>query len=646
MFAGSLLGIHSFLLRRCKFRILHARIFLSARYLSKIAATNSKMATDASEFVTKDKIKEIVGEFSNQQFADHLASELAPILSLFGENVAKQFLGSMTGMYFVLFLVALLRRTGFSDIIIFAMAPIGVITAVISAIRVGGPTWLKAIIGRARENRSQAEVELMSSTSHDVCELWNGQQIVRIMGRPEIVELIMLPRKETRTLDGPALAPKASDQGSIQTDVHTTSSGGTEVTTMETRCKLYTLKAAIQEDLLEPSRPRRFLFGSRTPKSQQQGGAYRDLNAEQERHELDASPNISLNLYDHISRWELYAAAVVGIILQGAVIAYIGSVAYYPKLHEKLVKDEEKMPSYGAPLAKAGTVVLIFGLIFCAYVIETSTVEERYSLNRELKAKSGDSLFEHKYKPRIMWLQRSGRVGDMGFDSFAIFARGGHRTVMTSRRRMNKLEDKHGHFPTGLELMTVFGAIITIAGFVAQFTGVRSLHYSVAVVQLGAMIGMMVLRAFIRRRLAVRPFVQKLPVGHELDWLATRFPDPNNKEYGINQQLDLWRDGEAKIQESNEDDVVEERSDGIIKNKGKDIFSFIVLSRCYANIQQISGQKNATTPSILTRFSPSEAEKSTTAFSKSLKPARVSPAWSVGTIPSKTPPESSRIALK
>lgn len=78
------------------------------------------------------------------------------------------------------------------DHIIFAMAPLGILTAIVAAIRVGGPSWSRAVIGRARENRAAVEVELMSSTSHEVCELWNGQGVVRTVGRPEIQEIIYL----------------------------------------------------------------------------------------------------------------------------------------------------------------------------------------------------------------------------------------------------------------------------------------------------------------------------------------------------------------------------------------------------------------------------------------------------------------------
>lgn len=72
------------------------------------------------------------------------------------------------------------------------MGTLGILTAISGAIRVGGPAWLRAIIGRARENRAGVELELMSSTSHEVCELWNGQGLVRTTGRPEVRQIIYL----------------------------------------------------------------------------------------------------------------------------------------------------------------------------------------------------------------------------------------------------------------------------------------------------------------------------------------------------------------------------------------------------------------------------------------------------------------------
>ena len=58
--------------------------------------------------------------------------------------------------------------------LVFAMAALSVLAAIAGAIRVGGADWLKRLIGRARETTASAEIELMSSVSREVCELWNG----------------------------------------------------------------------------------------------------------------------------------------------------------------------------------------------------------------------------------------------------------------------------------------------------------------------------------------------------------------------------------------------------------------------------------------------------------------------------------------
>ncbi|KAJ4009432.1 hypothetical protein NW766_008549 [Fusarium irregulare] len=74
------------------------------------------------------------------------------------------------------------------------MAPIGVITIVISAIRVVGPRMLKALIGQASENVATAELEVMSSTSSEACELWNSktQVVVCCPGNTDNCELICI----------------------------------------------------------------------------------------------------------------------------------------------------------------------------------------------------------------------------------------------------------------------------------------------------------------------------------------------------------------------------------------------------------------------------------------------------------------------
>ncbi|KAF5579669.1 2-oxoisovalerate dehydrogenase subunit mitochondrial precursor [Fusarium pseudocircinatum] len=113
-----------------------------------------------------------MSEFEGDDFSNNLFSDLAPLLTLFGEQVTKQFLS---------------MSMGWADNILLAMGPLGVITIVVSAIRVGGDKRLRALIG----SQSAAEQELLSSTSENVCEMWNGQQIVRLIGDSEELKTLI-----------------------------------------------------------------------------------------------------------------------------------------------------------------------------------------------------------------------------------------------------------------------------------------------------------------------------------------------------------------------------------------------------------------------------------------------------------------------
>ena len=72
-------------------------------------------------------------DFPGDEFANNLFSDLAPLLTLFGEQVTKQFLS---------------MSMGWEDNILLAMGPLGILTVIVSAIRVGGVRRLKALVGR------------------------------------------------------------------------------------------------------------------------------------------------------------------------------------------------------------------------------------------------------------------------------------------------------------------------------------------------------------------------------------------------------------------------------------------------------------------------------------------------------------------
>jgi hypothetical protein len=71
--------------------------------------------------------------FDGQAFANNLASDLAPLLSLLGGRLIRQFLS---------------LSIGWPDHILLAIGSIGIITIISSVIRILGLRWLKICIGR------------------------------------------------------------------------------------------------------------------------------------------------------------------------------------------------------------------------------------------------------------------------------------------------------------------------------------------------------------------------------------------------------------------------------------------------------------------------------------------------------------------
>ncbi|KAK0620686.1 hypothetical protein B0T14DRAFT_236286 [Immersiella caudata] len=126
----------------------------------------------------------IAGEEENyeqrfDEMVNNLATDVAPFLALFREQVTKQYLG---------------ESMSFWGYFIFASVPIGIITTIASAIRVREPKRLRSFVGRLQEAAGVVEAELCTSTSHNACELFHSGGIARIIGRPKILEIIHFPR--------------------------------------------------------------------------------------------------------------------------------------------------------------------------------------------------------------------------------------------------------------------------------------------------------------------------------------------------------------------------------------------------------------------------------------------------------------------
>ncbi|KAF2033218.1 hypothetical protein EK21DRAFT_98492 [Setomelanomma holmii] len=81
-----------------------------------------------------------------EDLSNSLLSDLAPLLTLFGEQITKQFLS---------------MSMGWTDNMLIALGPLSIMTIIVSTIRVAGVQRSKALIGRARESRATAEAELL-----------------------------------------------------------------------------------------------------------------------------------------------------------------------------------------------------------------------------------------------------------------------------------------------------------------------------------------------------------------------------------------------------------------------------------------------------------------------------------------------------
>ncbi|RPA83161.1 hypothetical protein BJ508DRAFT_207380, partial [Ascobolus immersus RN42] len=357
-----------------------------------------------------------------EEFSNNLFSDLAPLLTLFGEQVAKQFLSQSLTV---------------ADCIIFAMAPLGIITAMVGAIRTGGPPWLRSIIGRARESHVLAEVEYMTSVSHEVCEIWNGRSAVRVAG------------------------------------------------SSDTQMFIYV------KELDESSNEGKFIWKESPPNQNVEKGDIWPF--ELFKQHIALGNNVASNIIINLARTRmdvLYGGAVVGVILQTAVLVLGGLITY------KLgwLKGDEAVTWYAYPFTAAGTILLVSGMFICASVIEQCTNEFRFASKDPNQAL------------RIAWIQKGITISEQSFDSYALF-------------QPQTLDNVLMSYPAHL-LVTVIGTLLSFSGFVLQFVGLRAMHWSASLFQLGATVLMILVRVLIRWNLTTEPASVRLMKGHELDWYA------------------------------------------------------------------------------------------------------------------------------
>jgi hypothetical protein len=216
--------------------------------------------------------------------------------------------------------------------------------------------------------------------------------------------------------------------------------------------------------------------------------------------------------------WVFWIIAVTGLVLQVGVVVLAGVGVWI--LGWNLNEAEGSAKNYAPSMYITGTVMLCFGMWSCAALIGQTTDEIRFKRTDRHSA----------HRSRLLWLQPGPQViGDQSFDPFAYFedAKKDPLRVWTSSSKS---------FPDIFEFYTVFAILVTLAGYVIQFIGLRGMKGWVSLAQLGITIIMSLLRGLLRikrlgrndNKLGEMP---DLVAGHELDWLASKIVFQKPDEY-------------------------------------------------------------------------------------------------------------------
>ncbi|KAH7140995.1 hypothetical protein EDB81DRAFT_843997 [Dactylonectria macrodidyma] len=380
-------------------------------------------------------------------FSNDLATDVGPLLVLFGESMTKQYLS---------------ESTSFLDYFIFAMAPIGILTAIVSSIRVCGSTWLRAFIGRSQEGDGVIEAELCTSTGRDVCELFNRGGITRVLGRPTILELVHVPQNDQKEqATGPDKAKLFLFRDYLK-----------KYDEDETKNDWKRVQGSLESDDGNPFAP---------------------------------NPNLSLNVgIVKPPNKAFFAVAAVGFVLQAGVLSLAGVGVWV--LGWNLNQGNSVASRYYAPIMFiAGTV---------------TTYEIRYK--RQDNVDSHSRLFWLQPGPQVIGDQCFDPFAHFE-NKIESDDDANNRDERNNRLRAWTSSKKN--FDQKFEFYTIVAVLTTLIGYITQFIGLRGMKAWVSLAQLGITVVMSILRGLLRTQRLGRNDnkLRRMPdlvTGYELDWLA------------------------------------------------------------------------------------------------------------------------------
>lgn len=295
------------------------------------------------------------------------------------------------------------------------MVPLGIITAIIGAIRVSGPPWARAFIGRARETRATAELELLSSTSREVCEVFNGRGVVRTLGTPKLTQLIIFPgiclhddstcgihtlqsayESQPSMLDKGDFGIKSSwDSEKMPKTDNTKIAGGTAGTVKKKSTFTSRVSAGQSEPVNhDPEKGEVPVnpihegttddnIGRVRESSESPPTSVREFPPELK----GAAPNLQLNLpmtspSHRKSLEELWWAAAVALVIQMAVTIISAVTTFHGPTRKTVGRPQAE---YWFWFFIGGTVCLNLSMMLCSWIIEKRTREYVWRANSETK---------------------------------------------------------------------------------------------------------------------------------------------------------------------------------------------------------------------------------------------------------------------
>lgn len=315
-------------------------------------------------------------------------------------------------------------------------------------------------VNRARDSPDDEEKEILSSTSSNVREIWDGNRVVRQTGESKTIPFVYNSKeKSLKALwNHPRFispSPKSlKDSGLVW----------------------YALMNVIPRTLLHIKRPE---SGPLPP---------------------NISPNLTLNTPAGVPTKTMVGfLAFTGLLIQSAVVVFNAFAVY----HWQWLKSGKPIERFAYPLWAAGTAAITIGVWLCGWVVESSS--EKLLVTGDGGSIGLPVLDENDL--RIIFMQQ--KLPAQNIPAYSIEPIPIGKKMIYSRRLWPPTADDNPSAQINSTwrdrenrvrvACVAIGTLLTLLGFVGQNIGTRSLHWSAGLLQLGATAALTTLRAVIRR---------------------------------------------------------------------------------------------------------------------------------------------------